>query len=110
MDYKSMKAPQLLIEIQKLEEMNANLSLQAQNAINIANWFAVVIEAIEKLLIAAPFINEKGKFFKKLGWIVLNSGKIIELIEEIFNAIKEWRKKVNELKATQQTSLTGDSK
>ena len=96
-----MKAPQLLIEINKLEEMNANLTLQAQNAVNIANWFAVVIETIQKLLLAAPFLNEKGKFFKKLFWVVANFGQIKALIEEIYRTINEWKEKVEELKKNQ---------
>jgi len=107
MNYKSMKAPQLIAEIQKLEEANNNLTLQAQNALNAANWFASVIEAVEKVLIAAPFLNKEGKFFKKLWWAITNFDKIISLIEEIAQAIKSWRQKIEDIKA--QQALNGTS-
>lgn len=91
----------LLEYVATLQTAEAEAKAQTQNAINIANYFAQVIEAIEKLLLNSPFVNQEGKFFKKLYWVLSNFSTIKTVIENIIAQIKEWRKQVNALTAAQ---------
>lgn len=79
-----------------------------KEAIEIANYFAANLAAIENLLISAPFLNQDGKFFKKILWVLTNFNSIKELIEQIFLLIKNWRQRLMEAQAKQQEN--GQSK
>lgn len=82
--------------ISTLSQENEMLKLTAQNAINLANYFAFNLETIEKFILNSPI--GKGKFFKTFFFILSNWKVIAKLIEDIVNQIKEWRDKVEELK------------
>lgn len=100
MEFNIQKATKAEIATQfaALTEQRDKALLQAQNAVALANFFGANLEAIEKLLLKAPFINQSGKFFKTIFWVVTNFNALKSLIEEIVSTIKLWREKVEELR------------
>ena len=94
----------LLTYIEELQKGQQEAQAQAQNAIQIANYFSTVITGIESLLLNSPFINKDGKFFKKLFWVLANFAAIKTVIEDIINTIKDWRKQVENLVKQQQAA------
>lgn len=82
--------------LQSLSQENETLKLTAQNAINLANYFAFNLENIEKFILNSPI--GKGKFAKTFFFIISNWKVIVTLLEQIVNQVKEWREKIEELK------------
>ncbi len=85
-----------------LAQENETLRTTAQNAVNLANYFAFNLETIEKFIINSPL--GKGKFFKTFFFIITNWKVVAQLLEDIVNTIKEWRDKVEELRAAAQAN------
>lgn len=106
MDYTKATKADLLEAITKLEIEKTNAESLALNNAKIANWLQQVLEAIEKILIDSPFVNQEGKFFKKLIWVLSNFSAIRAFIEQIAAQIKQWREDVNRLKAQAQNATT----
>lgn len=103
-------------KVTKSELQSSYLALQAElarsqqatkEALEIANYFAANLSTIESLLVSAPFINQDGKFFKKLLWVLTNFNSIKELIEQIYLLIKNWRQRINEAQSKQSGSNNG---
>lgn len=86
----------LIAHAESLAAENTQLRTTAQNAVNLANYFAFNLETIEKFILNSPI--GKGKFFKTFFFIVGNWKSIVQLLEDIVNQIKEWRDKVEELR------------
>jgi len=83
---------------QKLQEA----AQVAQANASLANFYGSKLLNIEKLILDSPL--GKGKFFKTLFWVITNHKALIKLIEEIVAQIKEWRAKIEEIVAQQQSS------
>jgi GTP1/Obg family GTP-binding protein len=98
MDFNKATKAELAEYALKLSAENANLKTDLQSVVQLANYFQANLQVIENLLIAAPFLNQEGKFFKKLAWVLTNFSKIRSLIEEIFTTIRLWKERVNDLK------------
>lgn len=109
MDFSKMTKAQIALEFEKLTVERDNAVNATKVALSYANWFSSVLEGLEKLLIMAPFIDGKGKFFKNIYWVLTNLGKVKNLIEEIFALIREWRNKVEEIKAQQAAANQPDA-
>lgn len=89
-----------LIEyVTKLQAESQDSAVRANEALKIANYFANVLGTIEKAFENAPFLNQEGKFFKKLYWVLTNFSEIKNLIELVVTQIKAWRLEVNKLVA-----------
>lgn len=73
---------------------------QERFALNqFANNQIAILSTIDKTLTDAPFLNEKGKFFKKLFWVLSNLSIISSTFETIFNLISQWREYFNKVTA-----------
>lgn len=99
MEYNKLSKLDLVALATKLEQEKNNALAIAEHNAKVANWFQAVLEALEKILISSPFVNQEGKFFKKLFWVLSNFAAIRTFIEDIATQLKLWRDDVNKLKA-----------
>lgn len=101
MDIQKATKAELASAYSALLAENAQLKLDLTSVTQFANWLQANLQVIEQILLAAPFLNQEGKFFKKVFWALTNFSTIKSLIEEIFKTIKLWRHRVNEMIASQ---------
>lgn len=97
----------LILEAKRVQAEADQYKLAAQNAVNLANYFAFNLETIEKLIANSPI--GKGKLFKTFLFIVSNWKEIRTLLEGIVNQVNEWRKKIEEIKSQGQPQLGNET-
>lgn len=103
MDYTKSSKADLLAALSTLEQEKVTALAAAEHNAKIAAWFQQVLESIEKLLVDSPFINTKGKFFKKLFWAISNFSTITTFIEAIVAQIKQWRDDVTKVQESMKS-------
>lgn len=91
MELSKANKSELIAHIATLESQLQESNTRAEEALKVANYFASILAQIEILLKDAPFINEKGRFFRKLFWVLGNLSVITSFVELLFAKIKEWR-------------------
>lgn len=97
MDFNKVTKAEMQSAFLKLQAENAQLKTDLTSVVQLANYFQSNLQVIENLLHSAPFLNQEGKFFKKLAWVLTNFSKIRTLIEDIFATIRLWKQRVTEL-------------
>jgi len=91
MNYTTLSKAALVQEAESLSTQLAQSKLNEKAVTNFANNLIAFLSEIEKVLSAAPFLNEKGKFFKKLFWVLSNLSIVATTLETLFSLIRQWR-------------------
>lgn len=99
MDFQRATKSDLITYVNTLQAEKDAATAAATYYNSRSNYFEQILAAIELVLFNSPFINKDGKFFKKLGWILLNIGTVKALIEDIIAKVKQWRAEVERVKA-----------
>jgi len=66
MDINKATKAELATAYSALLAENAQLKLDLTSVTQFANWLQANLSVIENLLLAAPFLSQEGKFFKKV--------------------------------------------